>query len=59
MACKYHKSAFLADYCTAKGRDEKIPYSHVKAYCGNRCYEKCNTYKEVSSSRWFDDLFKW
>ena len=48
--CKFFKPGWN-NYCTAKGRDERVPASHVKTYCDgwSANHEKCPAYKAASS----------
>ena len=54
MACKYYKSNLFNDYCTSRGKDEKVTYAHTRTYCQDSSwFEKCPAYKEASSSECF------
>jgi len=57
MACKYYRGTWFADYCTAKGKEEKVTYAHAKEYCRNCRHEKCNAYKNAGS--FLGGLFGW
>ncbi len=50
MSCKYLRTGLLSDYCTARRNEEKIAFPHLREYCQSSSkFEKCNTYKEVST----------
>ena len=54
MSCKYYKSSFFGDSCSARGKEEKVTYPHTKQYCQSGSgFDKCPTYKEASASGCF------